>query len=321
MKFVYVLISDESDYYTEEVLVSMLSLKKHTPSANIVLVTDSTTMVSLGKRDSLVIKTVNDIYIADVPENFNKKCRSRYLKTSLPDYLNYDFLYIDSDTVINGNLFDVEKYDFEIGAVFDRHDNGESNTYMKNSLINSNIEDIDKLVFYNGGVIFARNTSNTKRFFKDWHSLWLKFHETSEMENDQISLLKANQMHNNIIQPLPGIYNCQLPFQNSTKYLIKAKILHYLADYKERLCYPLEDKTFLAKIRNNGIIPQVEEILENPIEIYLKDKYILTAKEKKLDESHVVILGKELSRYYPWINKLALGCLKFWAFLRLIKRK
>lgn len=321
MKFVYVLISDEKDYYSEQASVSMLSLKKHNPGAEIVLVTDSATRKSLEKRDSLVKDAGVRIIEVDIPERYNKKSRSRYIKTSLVEYIDDDFLYIDSDTVINGDLTEIEKYDCDIGAVFDRNGNGESEGYMKWNLNKAGIKEIDQLVFYNGGVIFSKNTLKAKKFFNDWHNLWLQFHENSGLEIDQVSFLKANQINNNIIQPLPGIYNCQLVFPPSIKYLVRAKILHYIADFKEAGVFPMEDTGLLSDIRQHGITSRIEDIINNPVEIFLQDKYVITAGEKQRLESKNVILAKELTRYYPWTNKIAYIELKIWAFFRIIRDK
>ncbi|MCH5240193.1 MAG: hypothetical protein J1F38_08210 [Muribaculaceae bacterium] len=321
MKFVYVLISDGKDFYPEQLLISILSLKKHNPLAEVVVITDRDTKESLEEKKSLILETDVEFVEVVIPNRFNKKCRSRYLKTTLPEYLKDSFLYIDSDTVINGDLTEVEKFEYDLGAVYDRNENGEFNRYMELHLNKSGIEDIDKLVFFNGGVIFARNSDNTRNFFKDWHRLWLAYHEKLSLEIDQISLLKTNQLNGNIIQPLPGYYNCQVAFQPAIKYLSKAKIIHYIADYKEMKIFPLENEEVLLNIRKNGITSIVGEIINNPVEIFLQDKFIINSREKKLYDSNNVVLAKELTRYYPWTNKPAHWVLTIWAFLRLIKSK
>ncbi|EID83946.1 hypothetical protein MSI_26560 [Treponema sp. JC4] len=121
MKYVYVLTSTEKDLYYEQCLMSVFSLRHYMPDAEIIILTDNRTNSTFkGKREKIK-KYVSSIISVDFPETAGNIERSRVLKTTIPDYISGDFLFIDCDTIICESLSDIEKFDYPVAAVLDGH--------------------------------------------------------------------------------------------------------------------------------------------------------------------------------------------------------
>ena len=123
MKYVYVLTSTPNDLYYEQCLMSVASLRLYMPDADVIVLTDNRTAASFTeeqKRTELG-KTASQIIVIDFDESIGNAERSRLIKTSIPDYVNDDFLYIDCDTIIAGDLSPIENCPYETAGVLDGH--------------------------------------------------------------------------------------------------------------------------------------------------------------------------------------------------------
>lgn len=98
MTYVYVLVSGKNDLYYEQALMSTYSLRNLMPDANVVLLVDNKTE-DLINSDSLkraeIKKYVSKIISVQFDEKVSNAERSRLIKTSIPEYIDDDFLYID----------------------------------------------------------------------------------------------------------------------------------------------------------------------------------------------------------------------------------
>lgn len=306
MTVVYVLISDINDFYPEMALVSMYSLRMHNPDAKIICVTDKKTFDTLtGNRDKL--KHYVDVFIkVDIPAGYNNVEKSRYLKTSLPQYVKEDFLYIDNDTIIKGNLNELDDNVQSIASVYDAHkpgckNHGQIKYYMEKTGFSAwNFEK-----YYNGGVLLVRYSETMLRFFESWHYLWKEDNRRYKIEIDQPSFARTNIKYGNIIAELDGLYNCQVMFPEAKQFFFTAKIIHYHTSVDLSHFFPLNNSKILSDIRKYGITSNVERIIENPIEILLYDSIILIGEQKKYYLSPTMILANKLTRDYPWTNKIA----------------
>ena len=63
MNFAYVLVSDSSDIYYEQFLVSLISLKHWNPDANVLVVIDDVTEKNLVDLRSRHLKYVDEIKV------------------------------------------------------------------------------------------------------------------------------------------------------------------------------------------------------------------------------------------------------------------
>jgi lipopolysaccharide biosynthesis glycosyltransferase len=265
MQYAYVLASDEKDFFLEQALLSIASLRLKIKNADIVVLIDDISANTLINARA-EIYNVAKVTTLQLPENLNKEQRSRWLKTSLRQYIRGDFLYIDCDTIVADDLFDIFD-DIIIGAVPDQH------AVVENHPLKKRFYSLDKVLgfsssiqtnkHFNSGVIFCRDTPSAHGFFDEWHKLWL-LGVLRGVNVDQPSFNQASLNINNIIAELDGVWNCQIEY-NGLRYLYNAKIIHYFSSNKQEKPYLLADDPVLETIKKTGSIPQdVKDRLENP---------------------------------------------------------
>jgi len=233
IKYLYVLVSDEIDYYLEQALMSITSLMIHTPDAFISLLIDDTTERTLKGNRGDVLGLVNELKVIEIPPQFNKKARSRWLKTSMRKYIENDFLYIDCDTIVSGSLTDTVNFTIDLGAVLDTH------VPLIKSQFRKNIQSNDKALafnasfvldnFFNSGVIFCKDVPTCHSFFNEWHRLWLGGIGVGVLI-DQPSFNQANlNLGATAITEIDGMWNCQISICGGINFLADAKIIHYFS--------------------------------------------------------------------------------------------
>lgn len=226
---VYVLISSEKDLYYEQALLSLYSLRIHNPDVNAVVLVDDETNASLVDKRAAIRDYASEIKIIDVPKNYAPKERSRYIKTTFRKYLSGNLLFIDTDTIITGNLSDIENIDAEIACVLDYHTLIDklidcAIIYQRiESLFGEDVSNVKE--YYNSGVIFVKDTPKIYKLFEDWHEYWKISAFEKRQCYDQPALLMADRKNGHIIQELDGIYNCQV--LASIQYLHRARIIHF----------------------------------------------------------------------------------------------
>ena len=119
MTYVYVLVSSPKDLYYEQALMSLYSLRLYMPDARTVVLVDSGTKATFteeNKRTKLA-SFASEIISVDFDDKVSNVERSRLIKTSIPDYVDNDFLYIDCDTIIAGDLSEIENCPFETAGI------------------------------------------------------------------------------------------------------------------------------------------------------------------------------------------------------------
>lgn len=269
--YLYVLVSKPGDTYYEQALVSAISLRRHMPSANIVLLVDDKTEKTLFGKRAEIRRYVSDVKSVEVPDNFSNLQKSRWLKTKMPEFIQNDFLYIDSDTVVADSLKEIETIDVKLGAVLDRHlllsDHSCKSMILENAARLGFQATVDDKHF-NGGLLLVRRCEENVRFFETWHSLWLDSVKKG-LSIDQIALAQTNYLSGGILQELPGIWNCQVEY--STKYLSRAKILHmFVTDgkFNNRRPHIFMDSDTFKDIEKNGLSDYVMEVVEKPLQFF-----------------------------------------------------
>jgi lipopolysaccharide biosynthesis glycosyltransferase len=272
MKYVYVLVSDEHDFYYEQALMSLTSMRFYMPQAEIIVLTDDRTEISFtGKRTELH-KLATRIISVSFQEKVKCIERSRLIKTAIPDYITGDFLYIDCDTIICDSLTDIDAFPYEIAGVLDGHVMLEEHIH-KNYFLDRD----KKLGFsgtkaagcnFNGGLLLARDTPLMHEFFHQWNIAWKYSAYRKHDLHDQSALNEANYRSGLKLRQLPGEWNCQ-PCHGGLAFLQHAKILHYYASEIKSgnylPYYKLADKQLQQRIKETGSIPDdIEKMLREP---------------------------------------------------------
>lgn len=228
-KIVYIVVSDENDSYLEQALVSVWSAQVKTPDAHVSLIVDQHTNQTLTGRRALILEYISEKIVVDVPEQYSKMQRSRFLKTTLRNHIDGNYLYVDSDTIICQSLSDVDALDMDIGAVLDLHVCLPKSICRKRIIENlSHIgmkrPDIDDR-YFNSGVLFVRDTDIAYTLYDEWNRAW-KHSISVGISTDQSSLAKADHICGNVIQELPGIWNAQIT-RDGIYALNDAYVFHY----------------------------------------------------------------------------------------------
>ena len=265
--YVYVLVSKPGDTYYEQTLLSAISLRYHMPEANIILLVDDKTAESLIGARAEIKKYVSNVKIVSLPTSLSNTQKSRWLKTTMPNHIESDFLYIDSDTIIAQSLREIETTNVSLGAVLDKH-----SLLSKHCNKKMIIENAQKLGFheavedkhFNGGVLLVRANQKNNLFFQEWHKLWQESTKKG-LSIDQAALAQTNYLMKGAIQELPGIWNCQVEY--GMQFMNSAKILHMFVtgDKYNRRPHILMDPSFYKSIEKNGVTQEVMDCIQSPL--------------------------------------------------------
>lgn len=306
-KAVYVVTSDEKDYFLEQVILSAYSLKIKNPSMNVILVTDKNTESTFKGDRHRIYDYVDDIVAVEIPSEFNRMQRSRYLKTSLRTLVKGNILYIDTDTIVSDSLDEVDNFSFDIGAVLDRHvpihlHSGKIQIQHYAKKIGWDIPSTDK--YFNGGFIYVKDNELAHEFYRTWHELWINCIKNNYISIDQPSLAKANAIMGYPINELDGIYNCQI-IENGLKYLYNAKVIHYFASNmgKWDCPYIFRDDNLYLHVKKNGITPEIEELVANAKSAFHDKTLILAGNMCDAYSSTLSGLARRLFIHLPKINR------------------
>ena len=268
MKYLYVLVSNSTDFYSEQAFLSIYSLKLKTPNAFVSLLVDNHTAEYLEKKFQELIKSVNEFKVIELDKEYSNKEKSRILKTTMRQQIDGDFLFIDCDTVICDDLSEIEKCQLDIACVLDSHVPVSIHWgkiwMMKNYKKCGFTESINKPTHFNSGVIYCKDNPITRKFFADWACL-MQQSVKAGIYIDQPSFNQADIINGSLIKELTGEWNCQL-VQGGVKYLCNAKIIHYFASQKNfRSPYLLADKKILDDIRvQRKITDKIMSFFLNP---------------------------------------------------------
>lgn len=225
-----------ADYYLEQLFASIITLKAKMPGAFVSLLVDKDTERSLSGERGYVRNVVDELISEEFPSEIPQKVRSRLLKTSMRNLVKGDFLYIDTDTFIFDDLSGLEESSMQFAGVQDKHcplsENDQVYTHKQlKKIVCDNPNFINDEIFINSGVLFVRDSLETRSFFKEWNDCYLK-NVKNRVTQDMPSLAWINYSHANCITKLDGAWNCQL--ESGAGYFRFAKIFHYFASHTKQ---------------------------------------------------------------------------------------
>lgn len=208
-KLVYILTSTGNDCYAAMLLMSLHTLRKYNKHVDVLVVMDENTCKALEKCKSPILTEASPLVI-EIPQEFNTMQRSRYLKTTLRKSVRGAFFYIDGDTLISDNLDQIDNEIADIAMIRDRNCPlpAEDNIYAIELCRKAGFMNLEKEPYFNGGVMFVRDTPLAHQFFETWHNCWKKSLE-NKVPQDQPALCESNKMLGHPIQELSAIWNFQ----------------------------------------------------------------------------------------------------------------
>ena len=275
-KLVYVLTCSPKDFYIEQALMAVYSARYWNQDAHIVLIVDNLTNQFLsGKRSEILDYISEKIVITFEDDSLSMTYRSRYIKTSVREIINGDFLFIDSDTVTQKSLSDIDTFHCEVGAVLESHLRVEEfcdSLYdlHQERLLSIGVDLSEERLYFSSGVLFVKDTPATHALYYKWFQYWNEGTKKG-LFADQPALCKANQESKHIIEQIPDTYNCilftQPPFTSS------AFILH-ISSYRNPSF--LFTKKVLHFIKENGLNNDwIRQSILNPCSTFLPFDYQL----------------------------------------------
>lgn len=270
-KIVYSLVSDSRDHFLEQLLISSFSVKHNNPDAHITLVTDNISNAEITDDRTNALKYIDEKIVVQTPE-LGKKSRSRWLKTSIRQIVKGDYLFIDTDTIITGDISEIDNVGGNICAVLDRHlslDRNQRGEAIIKQCKRSGWKPEEKdFLYFNSGVMFVKDCPEAHELYKKWHEIWESSYKRG-IDIDQPALGLANRQVGYMIKELNGTWNCQV-LGNGLRYMHDAKVLHYYNSDSRTLLHSnpfvFSDGQFQQRIKDAGFhLPEeIKEMIKSP---------------------------------------------------------
>lgn len=262
-QIVYVVVSSDKDVFLEELWVSVWSLRQYHNDAVVKVLVDKLTGERIERHP--IRSLINDIVVVPTPDDYTPMQRSRVIKTQIRNFIDGDFFFIDTDTVICHSLEEIDKFTDDIMMVPDGHLTKKEYCYGGSQqveiLFGEGIDGGD--YFFNSGAIFVKDNGNTRKFFADWYKNW-EISRNRGRNADQPSLWLTNKQYGYPIKPLPDKYNCQLGM--SMKYLHEAYIVHsiHMNFIEDQSFSPFLGGTIYRELKKTGeITPEIADTILN----------------------------------------------------------
>lgn len=281
-KIVYCLASSEKDYYYEQLFISVHSLRNHNPDACVEVFCDDKTYDTLRGTRARIFELVNRVISVTLPESMEQWIRSRYLKTHLRTLAVGNYLYIDTDTIICNSLEFVDSFSFDVGAVRDEWKETPVQRDAKNCVDGPSIHiaqklniEVDGLDYFNGGVMFVKDSPIAYTLYEKWSSLYEKY--CSKLKTDQFSLMLANHEAGDVIIEMDRNLNCMVVIDECIKHIQEAKIIHY---FSRKIDFIISSHWLLDPIRYTGSMPcTIQSIIDNPTDFFKQRSQIIWGKD------------------------------------------
>lgn len=226
MQFCYVLSCDGFGEHAEMLCVSANTLRRWHRDAEVVVLCDEETNTKLGMSRERITSCASRIKVVGSVQGEARE-RSRAIKTTMRRYLDGPFVFLDLDTIVLGELSELQEarhelsiaYDYETGVVDER----DRELY----------ERLDSAAFpvraFNSGVMGVEDTPNVREFFEEWHRRWLRCRALGRID-DQPSLNSTIAAQSIGIDVLEPRYNAMiLYFPHRFR---SCRVAHFLASTK-----------------------------------------------------------------------------------------
>lgn len=262
-KIVYVVASLDADIYMEQAIVSAWSVRYYNPGCCIEIACDQDTSATLDSGIRAQYKSLFDqIHVQEFLPEQSMMERSRWMKTTLREIVDGDYLYLDTDTVVCADLSYIDDFICDLGMALDQ--NCEFSVFLyRNGVINRtkrlyNVDISNEPSYFNTGVSYVKDTVHTHEFYSSWHELWKSKRYENEGLKDQSALAATNKKHNHLITEITGDLNCQM--MSSIQYLHTAKVMHFfntLFTANGPSLSPFYGKTLFLEVKEKGITEDI----------------------------------------------------------------
>lgn len=300
-KVVYVLVFDDSNIYYEQALASVWSLKYFNDCHVTVVTDDESRQLMLTGWRRQYVELFDEILPFHFDESVSKMERSRRLKTTLRQLIKGNFLFVDTDTVITGDLSEIDSFSCDIAMVEDMNCSFDKNPHHqdildRNGQVFGNRERLS-LTYYNSGIIFAKDSPKVHDFYSTWHENW-KRSKNKGIFLDQPALYETCLDFQEMVVPLSGIYNCQAVI--NVAYLASAKIMHFFnTKDKKNAISPFIDGTIYKRIKEQqGLSDETKEDVLHCKERFISPIMLASGEDIMAWHSRTFDLLKYITAYH-----------------------
>ncbi|MCL5776866.1 putative nucleotide-diphospho-sugar transferase [Limibaculum sp. FT325] len=192
------------------------------------LLTDASSLPGL----SAIEGGFDDIVVAEAPDA-EARVRSRHLKTKARHFVNGHFLFLDSDTIVCGDLSPLTAKTADLAAVADQHRNTPALVDLEEEVFKACGWRPPRRVSLNSGVVYWRDTSAAHALAASWHEKWQTCWHVTGRHNDQQALNSAIEDGNATVIELAADYNAQLGLRPEKAF--DARIWHIFASDRGRV--------------------------------------------------------------------------------------
>ena len=225
---VFAITSSGKDIYTAITRIAAASVRITNPSVHIFTACDEQTYRAIEGSDDPLLGEIDEWLRIDTPEA-GGIFRNRYVKTRLRDVVDGDFLFLDSDVLVRGDLGPIFEVDADVACTC----NHSRDTYGE-QVWEDDLETLEAMhwetdhgFYANGGLIFYRDTPAARSFGREWHDRWLASSRATGKYRDQPALNSALHATRPKVCILPHRFNAQ--FKVTTRAAIDAAVWHYYA--------------------------------------------------------------------------------------------
>ncbi len=309
-KILYTLISSEADFYLEQALLSVYSLRLYNPNAYVGLVVDKDTKDSFVGNRSVVYKYFSEIIEISVPVQYGKMQRSRYLKTNLRNFVEGDYLFIDCDTIVSGNLDEIDDFHGDIGGVLDAMSPYVSTKYPYWEDVVRTVGwwgDLNGVPIYNSGVLFVRDNAKTRDFYFQWYKNWIYCGKNYKIYKDQLPLCKVYSENQEIIEDLAPKWHCQVKGEGFMEFPMDTKIIHYYAsqDKMKFFFYDIEKDSILARVKISPDIPDdIKMDIQNPYPLFAEKKLVVHGNQFEFMQSGMYEIYQDYPGFFRFLLQI-----------------
>lgn len=316
-KYLFVLTSSPKDFYCEQTIVAIASLRVHNPGAFVTVLTDDKTAATLTGNRAALKEAVDELKVVKLDESLTPMLRSRYLKTSMRNLVDGDFLFLDSDIAVVGDLSIPEEWNDNIYSVLDFHTNLSKAINRRKVLKNAKNMGFSPILndqLFNSGVIYVPDNQGSRKFFEKWHELW-KLCVTKNFPYDMASFAETDHTFGYVIKEMPGEWNCQLAY--AKKFIPNGKVFHFFGSRIINTCgrsVPASMDVFLPKILRKSFYTDLKEIpvtVNVDKSVHINEYYddvIARAKDAFLYQTkHAGTFGADIIRSYAFAKVLGFG--------------
>ena len=181
--------------------------RKFTPNIKITILCNQATHETLTGDRAHLADVADHIAIINTPTHFTEAEASRFIKTSIGNYIDGNFLFLDIDAFPIRDISSIDEKCGDMSLAYEMNLNPNQYTPEEyESEIFRMMEWDFPTPYFNGGVMLVNASVKTKTFFKTWHDLWLNSKETGN-HKDQPSMHQAIKLSQLKVSPLNWEFN------------------------------------------------------------------------------------------------------------------